>query len=220
MRLTIFICVFTSLVPIPLFFFFDNGSGLCAINASDNLAYTTFALIAIGILPPGSMIIFTILARYNLTQIRGRVQVHDEQPAQQMHIRKRDYDLLKMLVGEVILFCATTSVYPASTLYNYLTGPLREYKSAMRLAVESLIGYIIHPLLSFTYCCTQFYGRVSVTVDDALTSEFVFQCTCTSPRNSEPISWRYSVDQSESQMRSPWNQRTEEQSSDRVDMIL
>jgi hypothetical protein len=49
-------------MPIHLLIFFDNSSDQCVINPSYNLAYTSFAFIAIGILP-----------QYNLTNIRSCV---------------------------------------------------------------------------------------------------------------------------------------------------
>ncbi|UJR26953.1 hypothetical protein I4U23_008260 [Adineta vaga] len=157
-RLTTILIISTLLMPVHLLIFFDNNtSGQCSINLAYNLAYTIFAMIAIGILPPFLMILFTYLAHYNLRRIRSRVQLSGNESTADNHIHKRDYDLMKMLVGEVILFCITTSLYPINTMYNFLTIPVKPFKSPLRVAIEALIGYIVHPLLSFTYCCTQFY---------------------------------------------------------------
>lgn len=113
------------------------------------------------------MILFSFLARYNLIKIRSRVRPTGG-TSQDIHIHKRDHDLMKMLIGEVIVFSLTTSVYPFNTMYSYLTIPIKAYKSPVRLAVESLIGYIIHPLLSYTYCCTQFYGKLEMNINHIL----------------------------------------------------
>ncbi|CAF3979134.1 unnamed protein product, partial [Adineta steineri] len=134
-----------------------NSSGRCAINPSYNLAYTSFSLTLIGILPPSLMILFTFLARHNLTMIRSRVKPIDGDRTRDIHIHKRDHDLIKMLFGEVLVFCLTTCPFPCSTLYNFLTIPIKSYKTPIRLAIESLINFIIQPLLTYTYCCTQFY---------------------------------------------------------------
>ncbi|CAF4381422.1 unnamed protein product, partial [Adineta steineri] len=77
LRVVSSIMISSILVPIPLLFFFDNSSGRCAINPSYNLAYTCFSLTLIGILPPTLMILFTFLARHNLTMIRSRVKPID-----------------------------------------------------------------------------------------------------------------------------------------------
>jgi hypothetical protein len=147
-----------ALISIPLFVFFDNSSGLCAIKPAYNLAYVIFALIFIGIVPPILMIIFTLLARHNLISMRSRVQATGG-TRQSIHIHKRDHHLMKMLIGEVLVFCMTTCSYPAITMYNYLTLPIKAYKSPLRLAIESLVGFIIQPLLTYTYCATQFYSK-------------------------------------------------------------
>ena len=73
---------------------------------------------------------------------------------------------MQMLVGEVLVFCITTCPYPINTLYNYVTLPIASYKSQLRLAIESLVGFIILPLFSYTYCCTQFYGKVLINVNN------------------------------------------------------
>ncbi len=164
-RVAVFIIIISSLLPVPLFVFFDNSSGLCAINPAYNVAYTIFALIVIGILPPLLMISFAFLARYNLMKIRSRVRPTGG-PTQDVHIHKRDHDLLKMLVGEIFVFCLTTCPYPILTLYNCLTLPIKAYKSPLRVAIESLIGFIIQPLLTYTYCCTQFYGKLLMNMYD------------------------------------------------------
>jgi len=164
-RVTVFIIIIASLSPVPLFIFFDNSSGLCGINPAYDSAYTTFALIVIGILPPLLMVIFAFLTRYNLAKIRSRVRPTGG-PNQNVRIHKRDHDLTKMLVGEILVFCLTTWPYPILTLYNYLTLPIKAYKSPWRVAIESLVGFIIQPLLSYTYCCTQFYGKLLMNMYD------------------------------------------------------
>lgn len=142
LRITAFIVIFSSLLPVALFIFYNNSSGQCAIDPSYNLAYTTFAMIFIGILPPFLMILFTLLARFNLTKIRSRVRPTGGTSSQDIHINKRDHDLMKMLIGEVIIFCLTTAPYPFNTMYNFLTVPIKAYKGPLRLAIEAFIGFI------------------------------------------------------------------------------
>jgi hypothetical protein len=102
-RISVFIIIISILLPVPLFVFFDNSSGLCGINPAYNVAYTIFALILIGIVPPSIMVLFAFLARYNLIKIRSHVRSTGE-PSPDVHIHKRDHDLLRMLVGEIIVF--------------------------------------------------------------------------------------------------------------------
>jgi hypothetical protein len=158
-RVLVLNLLISALLPSQLFVYFDNGTGLCELSPLYSLPYTIFASIAIGILPFVLMIIFSLLARHNLHLIRSRI-VPTNNPTQHFRIHKRDHDLMKMLVGEVIVYCITTIPYPANIMYQYLTTPIAADKSPMRLAVEALVTFIIHPILTFTYCCTQFYGKI------------------------------------------------------------
>ncbi|CAF1313976.1 unnamed protein product [Adineta steineri] len=160
LRIVSSIIIGSILMAIPLLFFFNNSSGCCAINPSYNLAYTSYSLTFIAILPPLLMILFSFLARHNLTMIRSRVKPIDGDKTRDIHIHKRDHDLIKMLFGEVVMFCLTTCPFPCITLYNFLTVPITSNKTPIRVAIESFINFIIQPLLNYTYCCTQFYGGI------------------------------------------------------------
>jgi hypothetical protein len=89
-----------------------------------------------------------------------------------MSIHKRDRDLMKMLGGEVFVYCVTTIPYPINLIYSVSTSSIAASKSPMRLAIESLIGYIVSPLLNFMYCCAQFYGKKTSIFE--ITFHFVF----------------------------------------------
>lgn len=158
-RIITFIIISSLLIHIPLFFYYDNTSGRCVINPCFSLAYTTYSIIFIGFVPSFSMILFSYRAQYNLTKIRSRVPpIGGDIDQRNFRINKRDHDLMKMLFGEVFIFCVTTCPFPCSTLYNFLTASISAYKSPLRVAIESLVSFIIHPLLNYVYCCTQFYG--------------------------------------------------------------
>ncbi|CAF0963685.1 unnamed protein product [Adineta steineri] len=157
LRVICFIIIGSMLVNIALLFFFNNSSGRCAVNPSYNLAYTSYTLAFIGILPPSLMILFSVLARHNLRMIRSRVQPIDGDRTRGIHIHKRDHDLIKMLFGEVLVFCLSTCPFPFSVLYNFITAPITSDKTPLRVAIETFINFIIQPLLTYTYCCTQFY---------------------------------------------------------------
>jgi len=139
--------------------FFNNSTGRCiALPGAYALFYAIYSLIVIGILPLVLMIVFSLLARRNLRMIRSRV-VPIGQTRRNLNIHKRDRDLMKMLSGEVLVYCVTTIPYPINLIYSVSTSSIAAYKSSTRLAIESLIGYIVSPLLNFMYCCAQFYGK-------------------------------------------------------------
>ncbi len=160
-RVIVLIVFISAVLSTQLLIYFNNNTGQCILSASYSLAYTIFALIAIVILPLSLMIIFSLLARHNLHLTRSRVASTSNQN-QQFRIHKRDHDLMKMLAGEVLIYSITMVPYTVQFLYGYLTTPIAAEKSPMRLAIESLISFIIQPLMSFTYCCTQFYGKIYI----------------------------------------------------------
>jgi hypothetical protein len=75
-----------------------------------------------------------------------------------LRLHKADRDLMRMLAGEVLVYLITTLFYPVNVLYGVITAPFAAEKSEMRVAVESLIGYIISPMLNYVYCVAQFYS--------------------------------------------------------------
>ncbi len=158
-RVILILLVVWTIIPIHLAIFFNNSTGRCiAMPESYAFFYAIYSLIVIGILPLVFMILFSLLARRNLRMIRSRV-VPMGQTTRNLNIHKRDRDLMKMLSGEVIVYCVTTIPYPINLIYSVSTSSIAAYKSSTRLAIESLIGYIVSPFLNFMYCCAQFYGK-------------------------------------------------------------
>jgi hypothetical protein len=95
---------------------------------------------------------------------------------QNIKIHKRDRDLMKMLSGEVFVYCVTTIPHPINFIYNVSTNSIAASKSSTKIAIESLIGYIISPLLNFMYCCIQFYGKRDIFHDFLAISSFCSIC--------------------------------------------
>jgi hypothetical protein len=158
-RVILILLVVWTIIPIHLAIFFNNSTGHCiASPGAYALFYAIYSLIVIGILPLFLMIVFGLLARHNLQLVRSRV-VPTRSTMRNIRIRKRDRNLMKMLSGEVFVYCLTTIPYPIDLIYTISTSSITMYKSSTRQALESLIGYIISPLLNFMYCCVQFYGK-------------------------------------------------------------
>lgn len=166
----ILLIIIWTLIPIHLAVYYSNTTGRCiALPGTYAFFYAIYSLIVIGILPLFLMILFSLLAWYNLQSIRSRITPTDgiiaNNRTRNIRIHKRDRDLLKMLSGEVLVYCITTIPYPINLIYSVSTSSIASSKSAMRLAIESLIGYIITPFLNFMYCCAQFYGKIFVLLN-------------------------------------------------------
>ena len=148
-----------TLIPVHLAIFINNESGRCGPPVSYAFVFGIYLVIFIGILPPVMMIFFGVLARHNLLLIRTRVATSIQPTRARLH--KADRDLMKMLTGEVVVYIITTLLYPANILYGVVTTSMLE-KNAMRVAVESLISFIISPVLNFIFCVASFYGMIEV----------------------------------------------------------
>ena len=161
-RVILILLVVWTLIPIHMAVFFSNNTGRCiAMPGTYAFFYAIYSLIVIGVLPLLLMIVFSILPWYNLRKIRSRVAPNGGQAGatRNINIHKRDRDLMLMLTGEVIVYCITTIPYPINLVYSVTTSSLGVPKDSTRLAIESLIGYIISPFLNFMYCIAQFYGE-------------------------------------------------------------
>ena len=164
-RVILILIVVWTIIPLHLAIFFNNSTGRCIAMPDDYaFSYAIYSLIVIGILPLVLMILFSFLASHNLHMIRARVTPAGS-TIRSIKIRKRDRDLMKMLSGEVIVYCITTIPYPINLIYTVSTASITAFKSPTRLALESFIGYIISPLLNFMYCCAQFYGKIELFFD-------------------------------------------------------
>ena len=163
-----------SIIPVHLAIFYSNQTGRCAALAG-TYAFTNaiYSVVVIGILPLFLMILFSALAWRNLRTVRNRVLTIGVD-ARRVRIHQRDHDLLKMLSVEVFIYCVTTIPYPINLIYGVATSSLGASKGAERLAIESLIGYIVSPLLNFMYCCVQFYGKIVVSCADGLVALLVY----------------------------------------------
>ncbi len=152
--------------------------------ASYAFFYAIYSLIVIGVLPLVLMILFSSLAWHNLQKIRSRVGPTG--PAtRNINIHQRDRDLMKMLSGEVFVYCLTTIPYPINLIYSVSTSSIAAYKSSTRLAIESLIGYIISPLLNFMYCCVQFYGKKESPIQEYISLFLVVYAACSAKFRKE-----------------------------------
>ncbi|CAF4530532.1 unnamed protein product [Rotaria sp. Silwood2] len=147
-----------SIIPVHMAIFINNYSGHCGAPSYYAFAFAIYLFVFIGFLPPFLMIFFGVLAWHNLKRIRSQVAPRHNPIGIRLH--KVDRDLMRMLTGEVLVYIITTVLYPVNVLYGCITTPITEQKSEMRLAIETLAGYIISPILNYIYCVAQFYGTM------------------------------------------------------------
>ena len=102
--------------------------------------YTIYNVITTGLVPPTTMTIFSVLVVLSLTRIRARVQ-----PTASGVVRKRDRDLIRMSLIEVIVYLITTTPYSIVVVYLFATRTASKGLDQQKL--ESFISYLAQSFL-------------------------------------------------------------------------
>ncbi len=155
-------------------------NGRCVMPGLYPYFYAAYAILVAAIIPPSMMIIFSILAAKNIRQIRQRVQ---PLPVRQsnitnvntgtnrnigVHLKQYDYQLLKMLVIDVIIYCISS--IPAPIYYIYAAVTLKSIKSAEQTAWQNFFNYLAYQFLLYIAASTNLY--TNLLVSKAFRAEF------------------------------------------------
>jgi hypothetical protein len=150
------------LVPIHMLIFVEVQIPYirCGTSGTYSLVYSIYSFICSS-LPLTLMIIFSMLAVYNLRQVNQRVLPVNNNQLGTGHIRlkKYDYQIMMMLIGEVIIYLISNILHPTNTLYMLLTAVPKGSppKSASRLAIEGFVTYLTWGFLIYLNSCSTFY---------------------------------------------------------------
>ena len=103
-------------------------------------------MITTGLVPPAAMTVFSVLVVLSLRRIRARVQ-----PTATGVVRKRDRDLIRMSLIEVIVYLITTTPYSIVVVYLFATRTASKGLDQQKL--ESFISYLAQSFSSsFEQC--------------------------------------------------------------------
>ena len=135
----------------------ENGS--CGnFDSTASLIYTIYYLIFAGLLPPLLISAFTMLAMYQLRQLRRRIQPladgADRSDSTNI-IRKRDRDLMRMVFAEVIVYVISTMPFSIFLLYKFFTDNTK--KSRDRAQIESFVNYLLQSFVMYLNTALPFY---------------------------------------------------------------
>jgi hypothetical protein len=137
----------------------QNGS--CGIfNDLYSSIYTIYYLIFAGILPPALILLLSILVMRNLKQMRSRVQPTRE-TGERNTLRKRDRDLMKMVLVEVMIYVISTLPFSIYLVYQMITTGY--VKSKDRKQIESFINYLTQSFLMYLNTALPFYIYLSTS---------------------------------------------------------
>ena len=141
----------------------SKTDGKCeAGNPLTKVIVSTYILLVLGIIPLISMMIFSILLYTNLKRMRGRIQpiVNENPPINQL-LRKRDRDMLRMLLIEIVCYIITT--IPAAGMYIYVAVTAGLIKNDQRLQIESFLYYLTTTFLLYANNCLSFWIYISAS---------------------------------------------------------
>jgi hypothetical protein len=137
--ITFLVC---AVIGLHLPIFMEIRNDVCSSFGTYKFFYATYQCIVIGIVPPTLMSIFGFLT------IRSLGQLHSNQT----NVRKKDRDLMRMLVAEIMINVATSIPYSANLLYSAATFFVVN-KSAQHLEIDSFcetISQVLINMVGFT----------------------------------------------------------------------
>ncbi|CAF1238577.1 unnamed protein product [Didymodactylos carnosus] len=145
------------IIPIHIILFQTIEHNRCTQIGFYTLFFSIYAVIFAAILPPLFMILFTLLILNNLKQTRKRIQPATTRTTgtNYLHIKQRDYQLIRMLWLQVIIYICSTLLYPPVTLYEAITDNVE--KSNTIVAIEAFITELATGTLVYINVTFPFY---------------------------------------------------------------
>ncbi|CAF1228092.1 unnamed protein product [Adineta ricciae] len=188
------------IISVPIFWFLlalwpntlntlENGrcggkKGLSAIILS------IYMTLVVGIIPLLGMIIFGLLMLKNLRNVRSRVQPNSTVGVSAPRIHKRDRDMTKMLLIEIVGYIITISPFAINLLYQSATQTIT--KSVDQQLIESFSTYFNGTFL--IYMNNSFSFWIYICVSRTFRSEVKNLCLkCCKMISNQSTQWNTSV---------------------------
>jgi hypothetical protein len=142
-------------IHIPIMITIVNGR--CTALHVYSIFYSIYSAITVVLIPSITLGVFGYLSYRHLRKLGRRIQPtgNDGNDANNF-IRRRDRDLLVLVISEVIVYVMTTFLYPSILLEMVISQYIIPNKSVQYLQTETFI-YTISVLLLFLNCSAPFY---------------------------------------------------------------
>jgi hypothetical protein len=138
------------------------SNGICDSRSGVyDIIYTVYITSSTGFFPLISMMIFGILMIKNLKQMGNRVRPIQSSESGGHNIRKRDRDMMKMLLIELIICSITIS--PNSVTHIYKSATVNVVKSNDRQQIETFVYYIARLFLLYMANTFSFWVYISTS---------------------------------------------------------
>jgi hypothetical protein len=145
----IIICL---ILPIHMLIYNISVNNICTYPGASALYNSIYAISLVGFIPPILMSFFSFLIFRNLKSMQQRRQVRQLTNENQRQ-RKTDQQVLGMLIIQVVVYVATTTMTSINLLYSVL--PIY-FKSNEQKSIETFISFIMG-MLNYSCPCLSFY---------------------------------------------------------------
>jgi hypothetical protein len=135
-----FFCIFWSLSTIHIPIMTTVISGQCTASGVYSIIFPVYTIIFIGLIPSIMSAIFGYLSYRNMRQMQNRVQPIGENTINvNISIKRRDRDLLIIVIAEVVTYVVTTALFPLIQLEMMISQYVLPNKSFQYLQIEIFI---------------------------------------------------------------------------------
>jgi len=149
----------------------DNG--VCdARSGVEDILYTTYIVFVLGFLPVICLSVFGILMTKNLKGMRNRIQPATSSNSTGPILRKRDRDLIKMFLIELIIYIILT--IPNTVMHIYVISVVNLVKSKERQLIEAFAVYVARVFLLYLGNAFSFWVYISTSVSYRLEIKNLF----------------------------------------------
>lgn len=142
-------------IPLHMCFFYESIlSQRCGVSGTYAFFFSIYSTIVTG----GHLILmisFSSLAIYNIRKSQLRIHPVNGQGNNLNRIKKRDVQLVKMLIAEVIVYVFTSTSFPIFNIYSVITDNIS--KTSSQLAIENFVAFFGPNFLVLINPCTTFY---------------------------------------------------------------
>lgn len=159
--------VFWSLSVVPFAYERTIENNQCDIHSHLlALIYTIYYLIFAGILPPLLILIFSFLLMQNLKRMRTQIQSQSPKSNREGNssmniLRKRDRDLMKMVLIEVMFYVISTTPFSFYLVYKIIADDFA--KGEEQKEIEAFINYLTQSFLMYLNTALPFYIYVTTS---------------------------------------------------------
>ena len=159
-----FIIIIWLILPLHLVFFNNIENDQCQMSGLYLYFFAAYAIIVAAIIPPSMMITFSVLAAKNIRQTRQRIKplpIGRINTSEGIRLKQYDYQLLKMLTIDVIIYCI--SAIPSPIYYIYAAVTLKSTKTAEEVAWQNFFSYLAYQFLLYIAASTSLYTNLLVS---------------------------------------------------------